>query len=291
METDIHCLDLRFASTRLQSPQMVNAMMHSIEQSGQLTPVAAIGGEQKRFILMDGYLRLAALRRMGSDTVCVTLWDCDEASGLLRVLAGAQAHPWAAIEEARTIRMLVDQFDHSQRAIARSIGRDVSWVNRRLSLIASVSDDVLASVCKGSLSIWAAGRIITPLARANTRHAEMMIKCIEKHPLSTRELTLWNNHYQKASHPVRDEMVKDPALFLSALTNKKQEEQASTLAAGPEGAWLKDMSVIKAILKRQQAAIAMLFASPHNTQDQQPLRQSFAVIRSLIDSMREEMSS
>jgi len=162
-------------------------------------------------------------------------------------------------------------------------------VNRRLSLIASVSDEVLTSVCKGNLSIWAAGRIITPLARANTKHAEMMIKCLEHHPLSTRELSLWNNHYQKASHSVREAMVKDPTLFLSALTNKEQEKQAITLAAGPEGAWLKDMSIIKAILKRQQAAIAMLFASPHNTQDQQPLRQSFAVIRSLIDSMCEEI--
>jgi len=85
METDVHCLELRFASTRLQSPQMVNAMMRSIEQSGQLMPVAAIDGAKNRFILMDGYLRLAALRRMGSDTVRVTLWDCDEVSGLLRV--------------------------------------------------------------------------------------------------------------------------------------------------------------------------------------------------------------
>ncbi|MDQ6998223.1 MAG: ParB N-terminal domain-containing protein [Mariprofundus sp.] len=291
METDIHCLDLRFASTRLQSPQMVNAMMHSIEQSGQLTPVAAIGGEQKRFILMDGYLRLAALRRMGSDTVCVTLWDCDEASGLLRVLAGAQAHPWAAIEEARTIRMLVNQFDRSQSAIAREVGRDVSWVNRRLSLIASVSDDVLASVCKGTLSTWAAARIIAPLARAKGEHATAMVHFLEHHPLSTRELSLWNNHYQKASHAVRDAMVKDPALFLSALTNKEQEQQASTLAAGPEGAWLKDMGIIKVILKHQQTAIAMLFSSPHNEQDQQPLRKAFTAIESLIDSMRKEISS
>jgi len=83
---------------------MVNAMMHSLDQSGQLTPVAAIGGAEHRYILMDGYLRIAALHRLGRDTVRITLWDCDEASGLLRILSGAQAHPWAAVEEARTIR-------------------------------------------------------------------------------------------------------------------------------------------------------------------------------------------
>jgi len=264
--------------------------MHSLDQSGQLTPVAAIADTDSRYILMDGYLRLAALRRLGSDTVRVTIWDCDEASGLLRVLAGAQAHPWAAIEEARTIRMLMDQFKRSQSAIARKIGRDVSWVNRRLMLIESVSDDVLASVCKGHLSTWAAARIIAPLARAKGAHAEAMVSFLELHPLSTRELTLWNQHYQKASHSVREEMVKEPALFLSALHNRKQEKQAGLLAAGPEGVWMKDMNIIKAILKRQQSAIAMLFSSPHNESDQQSLRQAFANIKTLVNAMSKEIA-
>jgi len=264
--------------------------MHSIDQSGQLTPVAAIDGAKNRFILMDGYLRLAALRRLGSDTVRVTLWDCDEVSGLLRVLAGAQAHPWAAIEEARTIRMLIQQFDCSQHAIARDIGRDVSWVNRRLSLIESVSDDVLATVCKGQLSTWAAARIIAPLARANSAHATTMVEFLKHHSLPTRDLNTWNQHYQKASHSVREEMVKDPALFLSALRNQQQEKQAATLAAGPEGAWVKDMGIIKAILKRQQSVIAMLFSSPHNESDQQPLRQAFATIKSLVDAICKEIT-
>jgi len=208
----------------------------------------------------------------------------------LRVLAGAQAHPWAAIEEARTIRMLMNQFKRSQRTIAKEIGRDVSWVNRRLSLIESVSDDVLATVCKGQLSTWAASRIIAPLARANSEHATTMLQFLKHHPLSTRELNTWNQHYQKASRSVREEMVKAPDLFLSALRNQEQEKQANTLAAGPEGAWVKDMSIIKAILKRQQSAIAMLFPSPHNESDQQPLRQAFAAIKSLVDSMCKEIT-
>jgi ParB/RepB/Spo0J family partition protein len=290
IEADLHCLELRFASTRLQSPQMVRAMMHSIDQSGQLTPVAAIAGDDSRYILMDGYLRLAALRRLGSDTVQVTLWNCDEASGLLRVLAGAQAHPWAAIEEARTIRMLMQQFEQSQHAIANSIGRDVSWVNRRLLLIESVSDDVLASICKGHLSTWSAARVIAPLARANSAHAETMVRFLEQQPLSTRELSLWDKHYHKASHSVREEMVKDPALFLSALHNKEQDKQAGILAAGPEGVWIKDMTIIKAILKRQQSAVAMLFSSPHNESDQQPLRQAFTTIKTLVDAMSKEIT-
>jgi len=80
------------------------------------------------------------------------------------------------------------------------------------------------------------------------------------------------------------------SLFLKALTNREQEKQATTLAAGPEGAWLKDMYTVKAILKRQQSAIAMLFSSPHNVSDQQPLRQVITAIKSLVDSMCKEIT-
>jgi len=85
-------------------------------------------------------------------------------------------------------------------------------------------------------------------------------------------------------------MVKDPALFLSALHNKEQDKQAGILAAGPEGVWMKDMNIIKAILKRQQSSIAMLFSSPHNESDQQPLRQAFANIKTLVDTMCKEIT-
>jgi len=102
IETDIHCLIPRFSATRLQKKPMVEAMMRSIDSSGQITPVSVIQKSEHRFILMDGYLRLKALNRLGRDRIKVSVWDCDEATGLLRVLSSAQARPWASVEEART---------------------------------------------------------------------------------------------------------------------------------------------------------------------------------------------
>jgi len=291
IETDLHCLALRFAETRMQTRQMVEAMARSIERDGQVTPVAAIRKEESDhpFVLMDGYLRIAALRRLGADTVMVTIWNCDEASGLLRVLTTVQARHWAAIEEARTIQTLMRQFNKSQHTIAKEIGRDVSWVNRRLSLIAGVSDEILITVNKGNLSIWAASRVMAPLARANSAHATSMLAFLEHHPLSTREMQSWHQHYQKANCTVRENMVKAPDLFLAAMANKEQEKQADKLRQGPEGAWLKDLNATKAILKRQRSAIPMLFSSPHNEIDQQPLHQVFVELQAIINGMDSEI--
>jgi len=265
--------------------------MRSIDSSGQITPVGVIQEAEHRYILMDGYLRLAALKRLGRDRVCISIWECNEATGLLRVLGSAQAHPWAAIEEARTIRTLIDKHDHSQSAIARGIGRDVSWVNRRLTMIDSISESVLDAVCSGNLSTWSASRVIAPLARAKGEHAETMVKFLKKHPLSTRDLNRWNQHYHRASRSVREEMVNDPALFLAALDNQEKKKQATILQQGPEGAWLKDMQTIRAILTHQRKAIAMLFSSEHNRNDQQPLRQALQKVKVTLDAILKETAT
>jgi len=68
----------------------------------------------------------------------------------------------------------------SQHELARRCGHDVSWVNRRLQLLQGLPDSVLAAVCAGQLSAWAASRIVVPLARANTEHAEHLLQALAR---------------------------------------------------------------------------------------------------------------
>ena len=77
-------------------------------------------------------------------------------------------------------------------------GRDVSWVSRRLDLLSGLPDAALAAVRGGKLSNWAANRVVMPLARANTEHADRLLTTLADAPLSTRELHCWFEHYQRA---------------------------------------------------------------------------------------------
>jgi len=133
LESDLHRLDLRFASLRMRQPRLVEPLARSIEHHGQLVPLVAVA-EQERWVLIDGYLRVEALRRLARDTAQVELWDCPLAQALLIVLVRVQARTWEAIEEGAVIRELITGFALSQREVARQSGRDVSWVNRRLAL-------------------------------------------------------------------------------------------------------------------------------------------------------------
>src|SRR5215831_3871601 len=114
LEVDLHLLELRFAGVRLIEPQAVDKLARSIERDGQIVPCVVVRAspdsseakDGERLVLIDGYRRVAALRRLGRDRAFVERWPCNLAEALLGVLARAQNRSFAAIEEALLLREL-----------------------------------------------------------------------------------------------------------------------------------------------------------------------------------------
>src|SRR5918994_5029415 len=103
IEVELHCLVPRFAHLRLARARALEALVHSIERDGQLTPVVAVAAPEHQWVLIDGYLRLEALRRCGHDTIQVDVWPGDVPQALIATLAQAQRRPWQSLEEAHLI--------------------------------------------------------------------------------------------------------------------------------------------------------------------------------------------
>lgn len=239
---DLHLLDERFAEFRVAEPRAVERLACSIERDGQLVPCIAVadppiealtGGE--RLVLIDGYRRVAALRRLGRDTVQVEWWGCTIADAVLGVMARGQSRLLAPIEEALLIRKLTQGEGLSQREIARRSGHDVSWVSRRQQLLTGLPEAIVDAVIKGQLSTWAANRVLAPLARANSEHAERLMKALTGAALSTRELRQWFDRYQKSGHVVRERLVDNPQLYIASLAENIEQDLSDALRAGPEG--------------------------------------------------------
>jgi len=268
LDLDLHRLDLRFAECRVMEPRAVERIARSIERCGQIVPcvVVAVPGDSgasgERLVLIDGYRRVAALRRIGHDTASVDRWACDVTDALLGLLARTQNRPFASVEEALLIRELMRGLGLSQHDLARRCGRDVSWVNRRLQLLSGLPDAALAAVRGGKLSSWAANRVVVPLARANTDHADRLLHALADAPLSTRELRDWFEHYQKASHASRERMVSHPRLFLDALRETGARRAGLRLRDGPEGECAADVRWLEAILARLRKRVAALRPIP-----------------------------
>jgi ParB-like chromosome segregation protein Spo0J len=255
LDLDLHRLELRFAGARLVEPRAVERLARSIERGGQVVPCIVVcdppvkafeGGE--RLVLIDGYRRVAALRRLGRDTARVECWPCDLTEGLLGVLARAQMRPFAAVEEALLMRELMQGLGLSQHEVAHRCGRDVSWVSRRLQLLSALPDAALVGMREGRLSSWAASRVVAPLARANAEHADRLLQALSGAPLSTRELRRWFTHYQEASRVTRERLVSHPQLFVQAQQDSAEQRSSERLRDGPEGACEADLRRINVII-------------------------------------------
>ena len=258
-EVDLHRLDLRFADVRLLEPHAVEVLARSIEESGQLIPCIAVPDPgSERLILVDGYRRIQALRRLGHDTACVESWACDLAQALLTVLARAHGRPLAALEEALLLRELVHGQGLSEREVARRSGRDVSWVSRRLALVCALPDELLAAVRTGALSTWAATRVLAPLARANTEHAQQLLVALAANPLSSRELDTWFRHYLTTARATRERMVSHPRLFIQTLRARDEQRADTRLREGPEGQCAADVRQLLALIKRLRQGLPTL---------------------------------
>ena len=258
-DIDLHGLDLRYADARLADARAVERLARSIEQCGQLVPCIVVP-DADQWVVIDGYRRIAALRRLGRDTANVQPWLCDLAQGLLNVLTQSQSRPLMAIEEALLLRELVSRLQLSQREVARRTGRDVSWVQRRLQLVVAMSDPLLDAVRSGRVSSWAASRIVAPLARANTDHAEQLLTALQASPLSTRELKRWFEHYQSAQRPLRERLIAHPRLFIDAVASRDQQRVDANLAAGPEGQALIDLRRLEGFLRHVRRRLTGLTA-------------------------------
>jgi len=250
MQIEIGHVELRYAHTRFYRPEAVASLAASLERSYQISPVVTIKEGDLGFVLIDGYLRVAALKLCKRDMVLAEIWPCQEWEALLRVLMRSGERKWEALEQGLLIRELQQRCNLSQSKIAHLLGRDKSWVHRRLGLFSTLPEEILEMVRRGQVSLWAASRVLTPLSRANPEHARVLARSLVKEGMSTRELMKLFVHYRKANSKQREKMVLQPFLFLRALQAMEEDKQARSIREGPEGVWLRDMKALGGIISR-----------------------------------------
>jgi ParB family chromosome partitioning protein len=144
VELELHQLELRYEGIRKRAPVAERQLVGSLAEIGQQLPIIVVG-EADRFILIDGYKRVRALKRLAHDTVRATGWQMPEVEALLleRRLRCASED---AFDQAWLLAELRNRFGLSLEELARRFDRNKSWVSRRLALIQVLSTTIQDSV-------------------------------------------------------------------------------------------------------------------------------------------------
>jgi ParB family transcriptional regulator, chromosome partitioning protein len=271
-QLEMNQLVLSLERLRKHPPSAYLKMAESLTYHSQLMPVTVVCDETGGLILVDGYLRIRALQKLGHDICAGEIWECDLPTALLLRLTRTREKHLEAIEEANILDVLHHELGLSQQDIAKRVGRDVSWVNRRLSLLMNLPSLVHESHYKGRLSTWIITRVIQPLARANEEHANQLVIHLGHYPQSTRDIQLFFKHYQMSNKEIRHRMITEPALFFASLKNQNQLQEAKELNRGPEGRWDKNLQIIRTLLQELKKLITTVFYCHQDEQERKQLK-------------------
>jgi ParB-like chromosome segregation protein Spo0J len=140
----------RFSRLRLCDPATVEGMQRSLDHHGQLTAVVTFE-EGGLLQITDGFKRLSAARLLGWSTLRVRQCMVSGVEAKVQLAVLHAGHGLTELEEGWLVRSLCRDDGLAQSAIAARLGRNKSWVCRRLMLVEALDVEVQARVRLGLL--------------------------------------------------------------------------------------------------------------------------------------------
>src|SRR5690606_3242923 len=217
-------IDRRFASLRLISPVDVRRLRASIEREGIRHPVlVSTAVEPDRWVLLDGFKRVRIAEELGLASIWAHEVAFDAAQSKAAMLHANQAQRGLSdVEEAWIVRALVREHGMTQVAAGQLLGRDKSWVCRRLKLAEALEASLQEDLRLGLLSATAA-RELARLPRGNQLRAAAAVR---DHQLTSRQAARLVERLQQSDDPAaRHEVLADPLRFIG--TDKSEAVPAS----------------------------------------------------------------
>lgn len=154
--------------------EALNALVESVKEKGVLQPLL-VRKKNGRFEIIAGERRWRASKLAGLQTVPVIVKDMDDKEVLeVALVENLLRENLSAIEEAEGFQRLIDEFSHTQEALAQIVGKSRSHVANTLRLL-NLPDSVKDLVREGTLSAGHA-RALVGLDNAETLAKQIVAK-------------------------------------------------------------------------------------------------------------------
>jgi ParB family transcriptional regulator, chromosome partitioning protein len=277
MKLEFHQLNRRYEHLRARNPERQRRLLSSLATSGQQTPIVviAVSKEPDRYLVIDGYKRVAALEQLGRDTVDAVVWEMSEADALVLDRSMRFSEQETALEQGWLLAELERRFGYSLDDLARRFDRSVSWVSRRLALVEQLPETVQQRVRAGEISAHVAMKYLATVARANPNDCQRMAEAFSKYRFSSRQASELYTAWRDASASIRQRILDSPELFLKA------HQQVSPQPESPADELLRDLTMVLAITNRASRRLARASPLMGNTEFENAQRKIECAVRDL----------
>lgn len=288
IEVEWHQLDLRYQSLRIHTDSAIRLLMLSIHVHGLLVPITVVASGVKDcpWVVIDGYLRILALKALGHDLAQAVVWQLGFAEALLNVYQNNRSRVWESFEEANLLQELLTTHQYSQVKLAHLLGKSEAWICHRLQLLTQLPDFVYAAIAKGVLSSWVASRILVPFARANGQHAEQFVDylCAKSH--TSREIQTFYEQYLRSNKKARETLIATPAVFFKLQGFNKLESLRRYAELPPEYTWESKCAQILDCLSVLDSIMPAVFYPQQTAQEVQDLTDTFHKTRAQMENLQ-----
>jgi ParB/RepB/Spo0J family partition protein len=207
-------------------------LLASLANSGQQTPivVVAVAEQVDRYLVIDGYQRIAVLQQLGRDTVEAVVWPMSEAEALVLDRSLRWGEHETALEEGWLLVELEQRFGYGLDELARRFDRSLSWVSRRLALVDQLPESVQQQVRNGAITAHVAMKFLVPVARTHLEDCQRMAEGFATHRLTSREAGQLYAVWRNTSPAIRRRILDQPQLFLKAQRQRDPGPPATAIA-------------------------------------------------------------
>lgn len=215
-------IDRRYAPLRLAAPEQLRRLRGSVQRDGVRHPVVvSCAVEVRRWVLLDGFKRVRVAEDLGLKELWAQVVKLDAAQAKAAILRCNQGRPGLCeIEEAWIVRSLIREQGLRQAQVGELLGRDKSWVCRRLRLAEALEPALQEDLRLGLLSASAA-RELARLPRGNQLRAA---EAIRDHQLTCHQSAHLIERLLETTDPLAvREVLTDPLRYLDVEAVRMRE--------------------------------------------------------------------
>jgi len=286
MQLEFHQLERRWEHLRVRHAGRQRRLLASLAEVGQQTPIVVVAaeGQADRYVVIDGYKRIAALEQLGRDTVEAVVWPMSEAAAVLLDRSLRLSEHETALEVGWLLQELERRFGYGLEELARRFDRSVSWVSRRLALVEVLPEAIQQQVREGKILAQVAMKFLVPVARQHLEDSQRMAAIFAQHRCDIREAGQLYGAWRKGSPAIRKRILDDPELFFKA---QRQAQEKAPTGAGAE--LLRDLEMAVAIVTRAQRRLAGDAATELDEQQSKAARHQIERIQKQLHRIDEEI--
>jgi len=284
MQLEFHQLDRRWEHLRVRHPARQRRLLASLADCGQQVPIVVVGaeGQADRYVVIDGYKRIAALEQLGRDTVEAVVWPMGEAAAVLLERSLRLSEHETALEVGWLLAELEQRFGYSLDELARRFDRSVSWVSRRLAMVELLPESIQQQVREGKITAQVAMKFLVPVARQSLEDCQRMAAIFAEHHCDTRAAGQLYAAWRRGSAAIRQRLLEDPALFF-----KTQRQEKAPPGTGAE--MIRDLEMVSAIVNRAHRRLAGEAALEVDPPQRAAARQQIERIEKQLQRMAEKL--